>query len=289
MAEFGWDLYGAVSQFARLGHHFSEGDLEKPWAWQDYDDGVRHAFFRTYEELRELAAVLGTSRAQSGTPPSTAQRILAQYHGGFRDLQAILIGLSDQEAEIEPEEGVWPVREVVTHTVRAERIFLAITQDALERVRSQDGRPLEMSDEAYDLFIRGDRLEGLLESGAPLTQLMAYYSELHERVLAALVDIREEELQIPCVYWESKPMPVQFRLLRFDSHLRQHTIQVEKTLEAIHHGPNEARRLIRIVYAALAELESTQLGYETDDKQVRSLARGLTARAEEIRLAVASL
>ena len=289
MSEFDWDLYGAVSQFAQMAHHFSEGDLEKPWAWQDYDDGVRHAFFRTYEELRELAALEASDRCRLGLPPSIAQRILAQYHGGFRDLQAVLIGLSDQEAATEPEEGGWPIQQVAGHIVQAERIFLAITQDAIERVRSQDGRPLEMSDEAYEGFIQGDRLELLLDSGAPLSQLMAYYRELHERVLAALLDIQDEELQTPCVYWESKPMPVQFRLLRFDSHLRQHTIQVEKTLEAIGHGPNEARRLIRIIYWALAELESACLGFEPDRKREQSLARSLASRTEEVRQAVAGL
>ena len=289
MAEFNWDLYGAVSQFAQLAHHFSERDLEKPWAWQDYDDGVRHAFFRTYEELRELAALEATSRTKLGKPASIAQHILAQYHGGFRDLQAILIGLSDQDAATEPEDGSWPVQRVIGHTVQAERTFLAITQDAIERVRSRDGRPLEMSDEAYERFIQGDRLEMLLESSAPLSQLMAYYRELHERVLAALVDIRDEELKTPCVYWESKPMPVKFRLLRFDSHLRQHAIQVEKTLGAIGHGPNEARRLIRIIYSALSELESAYLGLESERNRAQILARSLAARTEEVRQAVASI
>jgi hypothetical protein len=84
-------------------------------------------------------------------------------------------------------------------------------------------------------------------------------------------------------------MPVQFRLLRFDSHLRQHTIQVEKTLEATGRGPNEARRLIRILYAALAELEAALLGFQPEGAQIQALARGLASRTEEIRLAVAGL
>lgn len=287
MVDFEWDIYEAIKQFARLAHHFSEGDLEKPWAWQDYDDGVRHAFFRTYEELRELAALQANNRVQQGRPPSIAQRILSQYHGGFRDLQAILAGLSDQDADTEPEEGAWPVRLVAGHIIRAERSFYAITRDALERVRSQDGRPLEMSDEAFERFIQGDPLEHLLETSAPLSQLMAYYEDMHARVLADFVAISDSELQTPCMYWESKPMPVQFRLLRFDSHLRQHTIQVEKTLEAIGRGPNEARRLIRMLYAALAELEAALFGYQPDGVQNRMLARGLASRTEEIRLAVA--
>jgi hypothetical protein len=289
MIDFEWDVYEAVKQFARLAHHFSEGDLEKPWAWQDYDDGVRHAFFRTYEELRELAALEASKRIQQGYLPNISQRILAQYHGGFRDLQAILIGLSDQDADTEPEEGVWPVRVVIGHIIRAERSFFAITQDALERVRSQDGRPLEMSDEGFERFIQGDRLGQLLETDAPLSELMAYYEDLHGRIVADFITISDPELQTPCVYWESKPMPVQFRLLRFDSHLRQHTIQVEKTLEAIGRGPNEARRLIRMVYAALAELEAALFGSEPEGAQIQALARRLASRKEEIRLAVASL
>lgn len=289
MVNLEWNAYEAIKQFARLAHHFSEGDLEKPWAWQDYDDGVRHAFFRTYEELREQAALEANKRVQQGNPLSTAQRILAQYHGGFRDLQAILIGLSDQDAETEPEEGVWPIRVVAGHIIRSERSFYAITQDALERVRSQDGRPLEMSDEAFEQFIQGDGLEQLLEIGAPLSQLMVYYEELHDRVLAGFVTISDPELQTPCVYWESKPMPVQFRLLRFDSHLRQHTIQVEKTLEAIDRSPNEARRLLRYIYAALAELEAALFGLKPEGTQIQALARRLASRTDEIRYAVAGI
>jgi hypothetical protein len=178
---------------------------------------------------------------------------------------------------------------VAGHIIRAERTFYAITQDALERVRSQDGRPLEMSDESFERFLQGDPLDKLLKTEAPLSQLMAYYEDLHGRVLADFLFISDPELQTPCVYWESKPMPVQFRLLRFDSHLRQHTIQVEKTLEATGRGPNEARRLIRILYAALAELEAALLGFQPEGAQIQALARGLASRTEEIRLAVAGL
>ena len=211
MVDIEWDVYEAVKQFARLAHHFSEGDLEKPWAWQDYDDGVRHAFFRTYEELRERAALEASKRVQQSNTPSAALRMLTQYHTGFRDLQAILIGLSDEDADTVPEEDAWSVRSVAEHIIRAERSFYAITLDALERVRSQDGRPLGMSDAAFERFIQGDQLEQLLETAAPLSQLMVYYEDMHTRVMADFVSISDLELQIPCLYWESKPMPIQFR------------------------------------------------------------------------------
>src|SRR5512145_392851 len=74
----------------------ADADLARPWAWQDYDEGVRHAFFRTYEELRELAARLGTLRLVAGQPRTTAQHALAQYHAAYRDLRAVLLAANDE-------------------------------------------------------------------------------------------------------------------------------------------------------------------------------------------------
>jgi hypothetical protein len=50
-------------------------------------------------------------------------------------------------------------------------------------------------------------------------------------------------------------MPLRFRLHRFEEHLRQHTIQIDKTLVGIGKPPTEAHRLVRNVYNALADVE----------------------------------
>ena len=42
---------------------------------------------------------------------------------------------------------------------------------------------------------------------------------------------------------------------RFEEHLRQHTIQLDKTLAVIR-PPTEAHRLVRNIYNALADVES---------------------------------
>ena len=55
-------------------------------------------------------------------------------------------------------------------------------------------------------------------------------------------------------------MPVEFRLHRFDSHLRQHTIQIEKILESLGRKPSETLRLLRLIYAAFAQVEGALLG-----------------------------
>jgi hypothetical protein len=53
-----------------------------------------------------------------------------------------------------------------------------------------------------------------------------------------------------------------FRLHRFDTHLREHTNQLEKTLRALTLAPNESKMLLRQLYAALAEVEGMRIGAE---------------------------
>ena len=88
-------LIQAVEKFTAITHKLSDDDLELPWTWRAYNEGVRFAFFRAYEELRSLAAVLITERTTLGKPITTAQRALAQYHAAYRDLQAVLIGVDE--------------------------------------------------------------------------------------------------------------------------------------------------------------------------------------------------
>ena len=64
----------------------------------------------------------------------------------------------------------------------------------------------------------------------------------------------DAELEKPAWFWDG-PMPIRFRLHRFEEHLRQHIIQLDKTLAVIR-PPTEAHRLVRNIYNALADVES---------------------------------
>ena len=119
--------------------------------------------------------------------------------------------------------------------------------------------------------------------GGPLTGIQQYHATLHERVLREFADISEEELAAPAMYWEDREMSLRFRLHRFDSHLRQHIVQIDKTLECIGHSPNEARRLLRLIYAALAEAQGATIGaWEAGAELRRTAAERIAARAHEI-------
>lgn len=281
---FDTTLASAVERFARTTQDASDADLEQAWAWREYDaEGVRFAFFRTYEELRELAAKIAAERAASGPAPSTAHRILAQYHTAYRDLEAALLGVGSDQADLAPAEGEWSVREAVGHIARADVRFYVVTKYAWERHRTGDGRPADPPDEAVDEILGEelDAVDAILDGS--LAEIRTYHAPFHDRILRELAGITDDVLPLPSTYWESGPLSIRFRLHRFDSHLRQHTIQVDKTLVDIGQPPSEAKRLLRLIFNALAEVEGAMIGAWDVGQELRAtVAESITARAEEI-------
>ncbi|MGD9146897.1 MAG: DinB family protein [Anaerolineae bacterium] len=287
-------LYRAVGQFAAVTQGVADPELDREWAWGAYDsEGVRFAFFRTYEDLRDLAARMAAERSTGGPAVSSAQRILAQYHSAYRDLEAALLSNGPDESEPAligaaqatqaPAEGEWPVRQVVAHITSAELGFYGVVKYALERHRSGDGRPAEIPDEAWDDLVgeTEESFHALMEES--LDSLRAYHAALHQRVLYEFASIGDEELALPSMYWEGAELSLRFRLHRFDSHLRQHTVQVDKTLVKIGQPPNEAKRLLRLIYGALAEAEGAMVGaWDTGAALRDEVAGAISARADEI-------
>jgi uncharacterized damage-inducible protein DinB len=277
-------LAQSVEQLARVTQGAPDVELERAWAWGAYDsEGIRFASFRTYEELRELATKMASERAARGPALSLTQRILAQYHAAYRDMQAALLGTAPDELEQAPAEGEWPLRQIVAHIVGADVGFYGVIRYALERHRTGDGRPAKIPDEAWDALIGKDEASFQAILDGPFADLQTYHGEFHERALREFADVSEKELDLPSMYWEDQAMSLRFRLHRFDSHMRQHTVQIDKTCEGIGRRANEAKRLLRLIYAALASVEGATIGaWELSADPRRDLAATIAARADEI-------
>ena len=228
-------LHRAVHELAQMAQRIADPDLDRDWAWGAYDEeGVRFAFFRTYEELRELAALTAPARQAAGRGATTAQRIPAQYHAAFRDLEAALLGLDDEAVDQAPAQGGRSVRQTVAHIAGAEAGFYGAIAFALARARG--GLPAaEIPDEAWDdLLGHGEEtfaavMDGPLRSipkvlgtpppsalrKSPLGRAVAgirdYHAAIHRRVLDEFAGITEEELSTPSMYWEGYALGLRFR------------------------------------------------------------------------------
>jgi hypothetical protein len=253
-------LAEVVQNWIQLILPLSNADLEKPWPWNGYNEGVRFACLRVIEELRTLAARLRTERTQKDQPLTEAQLILGNYHSAYRDLQAALLGVSAEDIARAPAEGEWPIRETYAHILGADLGFRAAIRYALEGHRAGTWIAESIPEHAYP------RLFGLSEAeydallGGPFAPMTVYHADLHTALLHEFAKITAEELDQPAAFWEETRFPTRFRLHRFESHLRQHTIQVDKTLVMLNQPPTEVKRLLRLTYAAWADAENALIG-----------------------------
>ncbi len=252
-------LSHAVESFATYMAPKSEAELNSPWAWMDYDgDGVRFSIFRVYETLRTAAGKIRAARHQSTRPASRAQMVLGQYHAAFRDLNAVLLNVGEPDIDRAPAPGEWAVRRVLGHMLSADMHFLTAI------VFGRRGYVEKLSDEEFLKYYTIDEPEAerRFQGEGSFREIIEYHAKIHQGIMDELSDLSEEELEQPSSFWESTRLAIEFRLHRFDSHLIQHTVQVEKTLAAIGLESNEAKRLLRRVYNALAEVEAATIGME---------------------------
>jgi uncharacterized damage-inducible protein DinB len=265
----------AVESLVRATVDLSDADMDRTWVWREYDEeGLRFVLLLAQHELRDLAVRLAAMRP---APPSQAQRILGQYHHAYRDLTGALAGVRDEDVDRVPREGEWPLREVIQHMLGAEHGFLGTVQYARD-----PGRPAD-EEEAGDRWPTWRKEHGYAAPDSlpgGIADVRNALFEIHRRVLRELDDLRDEELEEPAGFWDGLK-PIRFRMHRFEAHMIQHTIQVDKTLEWIGRAPTEARRLVRVLYRDLAAVEmlaSNKFGQKERDE----VARTISDRAAEI-------
>ncbi|MGE5374773.1 MAG: hypothetical protein ACM3XO_06920 [Bacteroidota bacterium] len=119
---------------------------------------------------------------------------------------------------------------------------------------------------------------------SPFERMLAFHIGLHNRIIEEFQTISDAELELPATFWEETRFPIRHRLHRYEAHFVQHTVQIDKTLVAIGQEPRESKRLLRRIFAALAEAEGWMIGMEkTDDAAIPATASSISNRAKEIR------
>ena len=277
-------VFKSIEHFAEIVQDLTDSELEREWTWGSYkSEGIRFAYFRAYEDLRQLVVQIGHKRWESGMQLSDAQRILVQYHAAYLDLQAVLLGVESRYFELPPAEEEWSVRRVLAHIVGADMGFFVAIKFALDRYHQEEDPLVDIDDETWLGIIGMEEEELDAQMDEPLPRLQSFHKDLHKRVLKDFSLIDASVIDKPSKYWEHEFYSVRFRLHRFDAHMRQHTIQIEKTLHAIGHVPNESQRLLRLIYAALGQVNGALIGTGIDYQDLLSeTAARIDERTAEI-------
>lgn len=279
------ELTASVERLASTIINLSDAKLDSPWHWKGHDEGVRFALFVTLLELRQLSVKLATERAAGlKLPPiNNAQRILAQYHSAFMDLQASIAGISPKKATQLPSKKEWSVQLAYAHILEAELSFTAVIRYALENHRARKWLPVPIPEKEFPRLYRlkEKAFSQLMKSS--LKNMVAFHKEFHTKILYEFAGISNEELTLPATFWEETRFHIGYRLHRFEAHSRQHTIQIDKTLILIGCGPTEAKRIVRMLYSALAELNDNLIvPLEKKNQESIELARTIDSRTRDL-------
>ena len=258
--------------------------MDREWKWGEYDsEGLRFALLMTHHELRDLAVRLEAERAKAGRAPSESERIRAQYHEAYRDLTGLLHRVREDELDREPSAEQWPIREVIRHMLGAVYGFSAVVDLAMEA----HSRGVAQSEPTDEEFAKAKQLPEPADriAAGDVRAVAAALFAAHRRARAAMSRVSDADLERPALFWDGA-MPLRFRQHRFEAHMRQHAIQVEKTLLAIGHPATEAERLVRLIHNALAGVESASvdgIGDAERSAAIASISSRVPALAEALR------
>lgn len=233
-----------------------DGALEGAWRWRaddSLDADVRYGLYRIAEVLEEAVASVergraGQARGDEPTAPAVprlATATLARWalHGALAPLRA-----GDLDAD--PGGGEWTVRQTLGHVVASQRSYGWTSAWFLSRAGQPDAGeyppdgtlppdPDEAAEGLGDSVEIRARLDGLLDAAA-------------ERFGA----LDAAALEVPG-RWSGLPVTIDFRLGRLGSHIREHTVQVDKTLVMIGRPLTEVERIVRLASESFGRLEAT--------------------------------
>ena len=236
--------------------------LETPWEWQGYSEGIRFVFFRIIEELRAMAVDEVCSQLYAANHPSLAiQQLLLNYHSAYWDLKSVCLGISDEVSGKTPTENEWSLKKVLQHTIDAEWAFFGIFQYTYRFAGTrEDWKKEKIPNSYFDQHFSEEGLYSEKEFEGNLLQLLGLYEKLHCQIMMELSGMHDGHLQDNLYYWEPQPMTARFRLIRFETHLRQHTIHAEKTLSTLgFNRTNEVKQLVKHCLQTYANLDAILL------------------------------
>jgi hypothetical protein len=187
------------------------------------------------------------------------------------DLQGTLRPLAADTWDADPGGGEWTIRRTVGHIIGGQRSYGWFNAWYLH-LRAPEG---EVATYPPDDFMPPEPAEDEEAVGTPAAVLTALHAIVDQN-MAAYAGLAEADMRVPA-RWALLPVQIDFRLGRYGSHIREHTVQVDKTLAMLDRRPSEVERLVRLVTGSYGRLEATLLG-RTPDALAEPLADGGTAR-----------
>lgn len=227
--------------------------LEGVWPWRDAEADVRYGFYRAYETIEAAGAAVRRALDEAGTRAAPGARRAAAATAARWDLHARLLPLGATTLDASPGGEEWTVRQTLGHIVSAQRAYGRFTAWWLlqrDAVPFPDAVPEVLFEVMPDEAVEG---EGTLD------EIRARLDDLLDMGMAHLGGIDDAALAVPA-RWSGAWNDVGFRVGRWSSHLREHSVQVDKTMAMLGWQPREVDRLVGLIVGAYGRLEEQVFG-----------------------------
>ncbi|HEX5015793.1 MAG TPA: DinB family protein [Candidatus Limnocylindrales bacterium] len=251
-----------------------------PWPGSSSEVDVRYGFFRLFELFETSRAAVAAALAAAGVAPAPGGGRGAASTVARWSLHGLLLPLGDAALDRDPGDDEWPIRETMGHVLTSQRFYSRFTLWWLTQAPTPAAIP---SDE-----LSADVPERSVEAAGSMDDVRRRLDELLDLSMACLGGLSAEQLAVPA-RWSGGEVTVGFRIGRWASHIREHTIQVEKTLVMLDRPIPEVERLIRMGLEAYGRLEETVFGVPAADVERSGAGAVLNATAEEVGRLVPSI
>ena len=235
-----------------------ESALARPWAWiGGGEEEVRYGPYRVHELFERAEVDARRALSRRALDGGLAADLIAPADAARWDLHGVLLSLSGADLDADPGGGEWSVRRTLGHVINGQRAYGWATAwwQAKGYALDDPGLPPTPPDEVYT----GLPDEDGSEMAGSLDDLRARLDDILDLSAERLAGLPEERLAF-ATRWSGFAVTVGFRIGRWSSHLREHTIQVEKTLAMLGRVPSEPERLARLALAAYGRAEAVVFG-----------------------------
>ena len=251
--------------------------LAEPWTWRADDPEPlegRDAMYRIHERLESAITAIDTGRSVAPGPAiGPAVPPLAAMTATRWDLHGILATL-DEALWDEAPAGEWSIRRTLAHVIGSQRAYGWLNAWFLRE--AVVGREVPYPpDEAFPPEPTSDD-----DGAGSSADVRARLDSIVDANAAAVPALDDAAMRVSA-RWSELPVTIDFRLGRYGSHIREHTIQVEKTLAMLGRTPTETDRLVRLILATYGRLEARFVGRRPDELE-RPLRGGTDTSAVAI-------
>jgi hypothetical protein len=255
-----------------------ESALEHHWGWiGGGEEEVRYGIYRLHELFERAEVDVRRAIGDAGGDDGLAAALIAPSDAARWDLHGLLAPLSGAELDADPGGGEWSIRQTLGHTVSGQRAYGWSTAWWQEQGFAIDDPRLPPT--VPDGILAALPGEDGPEQAGSLDDIRARLDATLDLSAERLAGTPQDRLAAGA-RWQGFPVTIAFRMGRWSSHLREHTIQIEKTLVRLDRAPTEPERLVRLTLAAYGRAEAVVFG-QADAGTAAEIIRVAAAEARE--------